>query len=54
MINEIDDKLGLGLDRPFAAMRLKGEKHTPPRIAYDSNFIETWGNSTVAALRYVL
>ena len=39
IINELDDKLRLGLNKPFAAMRLKGEKHNP-RIAFKAEYVQ--------------
>ena len=39
IINDLDDKLRLGLNKPFAAMRLKGEKHNP-RVAFKASFVQ--------------
>ena len=38
IINEVDDKLRLGLGKPFGEMRLRGEKHNP-RVAFTPTFI---------------
>ncbi|MGH1352131.1 MAG: DUF6538 domain-containing protein [Methyloligellaceae bacterium] len=40
MYREVSDKLGLGLEQPFAGMRLQGEKHNP-RVAYLPEFVQT-------------
>ncbi|MEO1608913.1 MAG: DUF6538 domain-containing protein [Pseudomonadota bacterium] len=38
MINEVSDYLRLELERPFAGLRLKGERHNP-RLPYPTEFI---------------
>ena len=38
MLNEVSDYLRLGLERPFASLRLKGERHKP-RAAFPTAFI---------------
>jgi integrase len=40
IINDLDDKLRIDLGKPFAGMRLKGEKHNP-RIAYKVEFVQS-------------
>ncbi len=38
MLTEVSDKLRLGIEQPFARMRLKGERHNP-RTAFTPDFV---------------